>query len=153
MEVGRMRRQLVWVAPSLVGGIVIVSVLLAVLAAKHGSIGAACAYMRGERLLLMPRTLDVGTEREQEQRLVRFELVNLSEEKIRILGVKPSCSCIVVQDELPIEIPGRGSHFLTLTVNFAGNVDQFHHSVAAFSDVAQGGIALATITGRIQRDP
>jgi hypothetical protein len=147
------RRQLVWVATSLVGGIVIVSVLLAVLAAKYGSITAGNAYLRGEPLLLMPQTLDVGTELEKQQRTYRLELVNLSEGSIRILGVKPSCNCIAVEDELPIEIPGRGSHFLTLTVNFVGKLDQFQHSVVAFSDVAQGGIATATIIGRVQRAP
>ena len=151
MAFQRFRRPLAWIFTSLAGGIVVLSVGMAIFAAKYGSVSAGTAYMRGERLLLLPRTLEVGTLHERQEKSIRLELVNLTDETVHILGVKPSCSCITIEDELPIELPRRESHFINLRIRFAVGVDRFQHTIIAYSDVAQGSIASATITGRNER--
>lgn len=102
--------------------------------------------------MISPQTLDVGSGSENEQRNYRLELVNLSARPITILGAKASCGCILVKDELPLEIPGHGSEWLSGTVTFTGKSDDLVHSITVYSDVPQGGIVSAAIRGHIQRD-
>lgn len=53
---------------------------------KYGSPDAALAHLRGERVSLYPRLVDVGTGAPGEGREAAFEVVNRTGHPIRLIG-------------------------------------------------------------------
>lgn len=140
-----------WFGASVFGAGLILSMIALTLTLKFGSLGTGLAYLRGERLVFVPQTLEIGSGDENERRDYRLQLVNLSDRPIKIFGARANCGCIVVTDELPLEVPGHGSRLLAGTITFTGQGDDLSHSITVYSDLPQGGIASAAIKGHIRR--
>lgn len=69
------------------GGAVVILASLAGLANWfYGSPDAALAYLRGERISLYPRLVDVGTGAPAEERNAAIEMVNRTDHPIRLIG-------------------------------------------------------------------
>jgi hypothetical protein len=82
-------RLLMSILPALfgLGGALVVLAALAGLARSvYGSPDAALAHLRGERISLYPRLVDVGTGIPGERREAAFEVVNRTDHPIRLIG-------------------------------------------------------------------
>jgi hypothetical protein len=69
------------------GGALVVLAMLAGLASlRYGSPDAALAHLRGERISLYPRLIDVGTGAPEEVREAAVEVVNRTDHPVRLIG-------------------------------------------------------------------
>ncbi|MBI2807076.1 MAG: DUF1573 domain-containing protein [Planctomycetes bacterium] len=82
---------------------------------RYGSIDAALASLRNERLSLQPALVDMGEGIAGEERDASVELTNWTEHPIRLIGGTADCSCTVLGD-LPITIPPGESRSITVTM-------------------------------------
>jgi hypothetical protein len=70
----------------LIGAVLVLGVLAGLAAMFFGSPDAALARLRGERVSLYPRLIDVGTGPPGETREESVEVVNRTEQPIRLIG-------------------------------------------------------------------
>jgi hypothetical protein len=68
------------------GAAVILASLAGLAKGFYGSPDAALAYLRGERISLYPRLVDVGTGAPAEEREAAVEVVNRTDHPIRLIG-------------------------------------------------------------------
>jgi hypothetical protein len=93
------RAPIVRTALYLFGGYLLLMISLAGFAHyRYGSIGAAVASFRNERLSVYPATVDVGVGAPGETREATVELTNRTDEPIRLIGGTADCSCTVLGD-------------------------------------------------------
>ena len=71
---------------------------------QHGSVSAALAYVKGDRLLVDVGAKTLAPMSPGEKKTVTFWVTNRSSEPITILGAKSSCTCTAAGD-LPLTIP------------------------------------------------
>ena len=139
----------VWAVSSLALAGVIITVALGGLTWKYGSLEAAVGYLRGRQLLLLPGVLDLGEGQRGERREARLQIVNLTDRPAKILGASSSCSCLVLPNDVPTEIPGRESRWLPIVLAFDGADGEFWQMVTVFSSAVDGGSESAVVKGRI----
>lgn len=84
---------------------------------RFGSVETAAAYIRGERIAIAPRTVDVGEAQPGTGRNVNLELANYTDRPLVVFGGTSDCSCIALLD-LPATIPPGGKKHLTLRIQF-----------------------------------
>jgi hypothetical protein len=80
---------------------------------QYGSIDAALAKLRNERLSVSPSLVDVGEGYPGETREAVLELTNRTNEPIRVIGGTADCSCTVLGD-LPVTIGPGESQSITI---------------------------------------
>lgn len=131
------------------GGIVLISVLLLGLAfLTFGSVAAASAFFRGERISVQPRLLDVGEGTPGEQRTVIVELTNWTGNPIQLIGGTADCKCTVLND-LPLTIPAKETRAVSVDISFSGKTGIFSSKAVFLVD--DGGLRPVSVrlTGRI----
>ena len=67
---------------------------------KFGSLNATIDFLRGERLLIDHKSINLGAMPKNESTSFAYKLTNMSSSKVKILGFNMSCSCL-----RPIEVP------------------------------------------------
>lgn len=91
------------------GGLALVSALF--FGSAHvafGSVAATLAYLRGERISVSPRLVDLGSLAAGSTHEATVEVHNWTDQPIRLIGGTADCSCTVLHD-LPLVIPaGEG---------------------------------------------
>ena len=80
--------------------------MLALTWVGFGSVPAAIAYFRGDRVSVRPRLVEIGDGAPGEIRLGTVEVTNWTDETVRIFGGTSDCSCTVLGD-LPVTIPAK----------------------------------------------
>ncbi|MBI2804587.1 MAG: DUF1573 domain-containing protein [Planctomycetes bacterium] len=114
---------------------------------SFGSVGAALAHFRGERLSIHPRLVDVGAAPAGDTREVRIELTNWTEQPINLIGGTSDCACTVLGD-LPVTIPAGETVTVAVNLRFSGRPGMFTRKAAFLID-DQGFRAISfSITGR-----
>jgi hypothetical protein len=117
------RTELISASLPAVSGISATALLSAVLVGaaylSFGSLPAAVAYFRGERVSISPRLADLGSVSLGEDREMILEVWNWTNEPVRLIGGTANCSCTGLQD-LPLEIGARQSRFVTVSVLMTG---------------------------------
>lgn len=146
-------RTLAWIMGIICGGALIATIGASWLTIQYGSLDVAAAYLRGENLVFSPRAIDVGTARPGERREYLLRLINLSEERVSVIGVQTSCRCVAPSGSLPFEIAGHASHSLPVNVIFVGKGDELVQTVTVFSDLTKSASAAVVLKGRIQQEP
>jgi hypothetical protein len=144
---GSLRRDSTY--PALCGLVaLLVTVVLVGLAwGSFGSIGAALARFRGERLSIHPRLVDAGAALTGEGREVHIELTNWTEQPINLIGGTSDCACTVLGD-LPVTIPAGETVTVAVNLRFSGRPGMFTRKAAFLID-DQGFRAISfSITGR-----
>ncbi|MBI2804583.1 MAG: DUF1573 domain-containing protein [Planctomycetes bacterium] len=115
---------------------------------SFGSVGAALAHFRGERLSIHPRLVDAGAAPSGDGREVRIALTNWTEQPINLIGGTSDCACTVLGD-LPVTIPAGETATVAVNLHFSGRPGLFTRQAAFLID-DQGFKAISfTITGRI----
>ena len=116
------------------GGVVALSGLVLGLAYfTFGSVPAAVAYFRGERVSVLPRLVDVGEGFLGERRSVNVELANWTDKPIRVIGGTADCSCSVLAD-LPMTIPPKQVRAVSIDFYFRGKPGLFTRQTAISVD-------------------
>jgi hypothetical protein len=115
-----------------------------------GSLPAAIAYFRGERVSVEPRLIDVGEGAPGQSREVSVTVMNWTEQPIRLVGGTADCSCTVL-DDLPVTIPGRESRSFSVRVYLSGGPGIFTRKAAFLIDDEGLQRIGFRLTGRITR--
>lgn len=115
---------------------------------RHGSIGAALASMRNERLTVYPATVDMGSGDAGESKDAAVEITNRTEHPIRLIGGTADCSCIVLGD-LPVTIPPGETRSITVTVRLPRSPGIFTRKAELAIDDGDFKKVSFRITGRI----
>jgi hypothetical protein len=133
----------------LFGGVLaFLALLVGVTYLFFGSTDAALAYFRGERLSIRPRLVDVGEGSAGEYRTETLDLVNRTDQPIRVVGGTSDCSCIVTND-LPITIaPGR-THTISVTIHLPQTEGIFTRKAVLITDHDRTRTIRFLLTGRI----
>lgn len=74
---------------------------------SFGSIRAALAYLKGDRLIVRASSMSFGDVRRGERPVITFDIMNTSDRNITILGARTTCTCVFT-DDLPLTVlPGE----------------------------------------------
>jgi hypothetical protein len=113
-------------AAAILGGYAVLLGVLALVSVVHfGSMDAAIAALRGERLSLDPAMVDMGQGVPGEERDASVELTNRTDKPIRLIGGTADCSCTVLGD-LPVTIPSGESRSITVTMRLPKSAGIFN---------------------------
>jgi hypothetical protein len=126
----------------------ILGALLAVTYAYFDSLPAAIAYLRGDRISLSPRLLDVGTGVAGDHKTVDVEVTNWTDKPIRLFGGTSDCSCTVL-DDLPVTVPAKGHRVVSVHVLLKGRPGTFTRKGAFLVDDEGFQVVGFVISGRI----
>ncbi len=133
------------------GGYVVLLGLLAGFVYFHfGSVSAALASLRGERLSVSPGLIDMGEGAPAETRAASVELTNRTEQPIRLIGGSADCSCTVLGD-LPVTVPPGESRSITITMNLPKTPGMFNRKAQLTIDDDGFKTVGFRLTGRIKR--
>lgn len=98
-----------------------------------GSPNAAVAYLRGERLSIRPRVVDVGVGLLGESRAVVIDLTNNTDNEIHIIGGTSDCSCITTEN-LPVVIAPGQSRPISVELRFTGRPGLFTRKAMLYTN-------------------
>ncbi len=115
----------------------------------YGSLAAALAYLKGDRLIANRYALSLGTIDQGPIEDLAFMLSNLSDHPVRCLGENYSCTCMTVGD-LPMDIPPGGRRPVTLKFRTTAKLGPVSETVSLlFDDAAQPRLNLK-VSGQIR---
>lgn len=99
------------------GYVVLLGAIAGFAHARYGSIDAAIASLRNERLSVNPGMVDMGHGTPGESHEAAVTLTNRTDQPIRLIGGTSDCSCSVLGD-LPVTIPPGEARSIAVTVLF-----------------------------------
>lgn len=133
------------------GIIVIAGMFAAAGSIGFGSLDAALAYLRGERISVRPRLLDMGRGQGGEAREATIEVRNWTGRPVRLIGGTSDCWCIVTED-LPLTIPAREGRSITVKLFFpAAASGIFNRKALLLTDDNHSPRLLLRLTGRVMQ--
>jgi hypothetical protein len=133
-----------------VGVVAFLAVLIGSSYILFGSTDAALAYFRGERLSIRPRLVDVGEGVPGEDRTESIDLVNRTDQSIRVVGGTSDCSCIVTKD-LPISVPAGETRTISVTIHLPRAAGIFTRKAFLLTEDDHAGKIAFRVTGRIAK--
>ncbi|GHT42802.1 hypothetical protein FACS189443_6150 [Planctomycetales bacterium] len=86
---------------SLIGGVVLFFLFLAVGVCWFGGFGQLSAYVNGKSVYISPQTVDLGSCEAGTKAVAVFRLTNLTSQEITVIGERSSCTC-TVSEKIPI---------------------------------------------------
>jgi hypothetical protein len=113
-----------------------------------GSVPAALAHLRGDRVSVVPNVAEVEQGTAGERRQVKVEVVNWTDGPIRVIGGTSDCSCTVLGD-LPVEIPPRESRSALVDISLKGGPGIFTRKADFLIDDHGLKRISFSVTGRI----
>jgi len=117
-----------------------------------GSTGAALAYVRGERVSVLPKLVDLGTGVAGDLQETTVEVGNWTGHPIRIIGGTSDCACQVTND-LPLAIPPSETRPVTIRMRLPGAPGAFTRRTFFFLDDEGFRVIRFSLTGRIVPGP
>ena len=130
-------------------GIGLISAILLGLAIfGFGSVAAAIASLRGERISIHPRLADVGAAEIGTDRQVKVEVTNWTDQPVRLIGGTQDCSCTVLAD-LPVTVPPQQTRSLAVNIRLKGKPGIFTRKAALLVDDDGFKQISFRLTGRI----
>ena len=130
--------------------LLLMGILAAVAYLGFGSIDAALAILRGERLSIYPSLVDMGEGVPGETRNASIELTNRTDMPIRVIGGTSDCSCTVLGD-LPVTIPPGESRSITVAMHLPNAVGAFNRKAGLHLDYVGFRAVGFRVTGRINK--
>jgi hypothetical protein len=136
-------------------GIGLVALLAAVSAASiglaslaFGSTDAALARLRGERVSIQPRLVDVGEGQAGQTLETVVEVVNRMDHPLTILGGSSDCSCVTTKD-LPVRLAPGEARQVSVQVRLPGSSGFFNRKAYFWTDCGGTHQIVFGLTGRI----
>lgn len=150
---GGQGRRPAWIAPAvamtgaILGGIAVVGGWAW---SHYGSVAAAGAFLRGESLLLEPRSFDVGVLGPADEVKLEVRAWNLAREPIRLYGLNGFCAkryCVGSDERLPLAIePGGEPRVLVLyargRLGGEARAERFHYDMEVYTSIGNRTIAV-----------
>jgi hypothetical protein len=138
----------------LAGGVLGTAAILGVLAgiahASFGSTQGALAYLRGERISVSPRLLDMGEGQPGEAREASVQLHNWTDKPVHLYGGTSDCSCVATED-LPITLaPGEG-RAIRVKMRLPAANGAFNRTAFLMTDDDQARTLMFRLTGTIKK--
>lgn len=115
---------------------------------RYGSIDAALADLRSERVSVNPPLIDIGNVVPGETRDAVVELTNRTDGPIRLIGGTADCSCTVIGD-LPVIIPPTEARSIRISVHIPDKMGQFNRKAELMIDDRGFNRVGFRLTGRI----
>lgn len=116
---------------------------------EYGSVRATVATLAGVELTADPAQVPAGAQPSGTQRIVTVSLRNESQESVRIVGSRASCSkCLAVAD-LPVVIPPGGAVTVPIHVRFRGPPRSFRERVLFYTDSPRHPFVRITVAGAV----
>jgi hypothetical protein len=141
----RIKNKWVWrIAGCAVAALVGVAIFEGWAYARFGSMDMGLRYLQGQRVALRSPVVDLGDVNGNVEQNAPFELVNLTNHPVRILGAKTDCSCIA-PDGLPITIPPLVAVTLKARAHLVGHKSSFVFNVVFYTDLDEQPV----LTGRL----
>jgi hypothetical protein len=128
-------------------GLVLV-VLLGGMVSATPSPARTLAWLRGQPLLVQPFVSELGEGRPGEWRAFRLQILNFSDQPVRILGGSKNCG-VQATESLPVNIPVGGSAELTVLGRFTGEPGRFQQQFVLYTDSRQQPVIFARFAGRV----
>jgi len=128
-------------------GLVLV-VLLGGIVSATPSPARTLAWLRGQPLLVQPFVSELGEGRAGEWRAFRLQIINFSDQPVRILGGSKNCS-VQATETVPVDIPADGSAELTVLGRFTGPPGRFQQQFVLYTDLRQQPVIYARFAGRV----
>jgi hypothetical protein len=133
-----------------VGVAVIAGGFLGLASLAFGSIDAALARLRGERISVYPRLVDVGSGQPAQTMKTSVEVSNWTDRTVTILGGTADCSCITTED-LPLTVaPGETRHVPVL-VRLPSSPGFFNRKALLWTDCAQARKLFVSLSGKVEQ--
>jgi Protein of unknown function (DUF1573) len=130
--------------------VLLMGILAGVAHLGFGSIDAALASIRNERLSVFPALIDMGEGVPGETREAKVELTNRTDQPIRLIGGSADCSCTVLAD-LPVTIPPGESRSITVAVRLPNAPGTFNRKAGLQLDDQGFRKIDFRLTGRISK--
>ncbi len=116
---------------------------------KFGSFDAAIEWVRGENLLIDRRHKDLGLVKSGTSPTVTYSIFNSTHKPLRILGIKPSCSCTIVNHS-QITIPAGELKTITASIDStARDGSSIGGSLTLYTDDPSNQSVVLSFSGRI----
>jgi hypothetical protein len=114
-----------------------------------GSVPVGLAYLAGERVIVHPNVLRLGSGTPGQKRDVNVAIRNLHSQPVRVLGVKQLCNGYIA-DTLPLEL-GPGEQRIMPLVLLLANAHNgsFRLPILLYTNCATQPVILLEVTGRI----
>jgi hypothetical protein len=106
------------VAMAITGVAILSAIMLALAYANFGSVPAAVAHFRGERVTAQ-RFVEVEPGSPGDSRRATVTITNWTDKPIRLIGGTSDCACTVLED-LPITIPEGGRRDVSVSIALTG---------------------------------
>ena len=100
---------------------------------RFGSMSAALAYLRGERLLVDESSKTIDDVRSGSEIVVRYGFTNWAAHPVKLLGMSSSCSCTVVED-LPMTLAASETKAVSVKIKVDEGRPDFTGSIRVFTD-------------------
>jgi len=113
-----------------------------------GSPVVALAYLRGERVIAVPRSFDVGLGADHEMKTATFRVRNYSGRELIITGANTNCTCIM-PGEYPVRVASGGSRDVELQVRLSTKQPELSQVVTLYTDSPNQAAIPLRITGRV----
>ncbi len=148
------RARVARIAAGVVGGYLLALGCAAALGHYHyGSMDAALAALRQERLSITPATLDMGQGVPGETREATLNLGNRTEHPIRVIGGTADCSCTVLGD-IPVTVPPGETRSITIQLRLPNSQGRFTRIAELMIDDQGTNNKIGfRLTGRINQTP
>jgi hypothetical protein len=113
-----------------------------------GSPDAALARLRGERISIRPRTVNVGRVEPHQRIEVTVEVVNRTDRPVRLIGGTSDCSCVTIND-LPTTLAPGEARQVSVEVRLPATHGFFHRKAMFLTDCEQARAVLFDLVGTI----
>jgi hypothetical protein len=92
--------------------------------------------LSGERLLVEPTAISLGQQKPRAVSERNVRIVNLTSDKVTVLGAERSCGCITM-DDFPLLIPAGESREVHLKIHINRDSGEYDESVKFFTDYSE----------------
>jgi hypothetical protein len=113
-----------------------------------GSADAALARLRGERLSIQARVVDVGEGQPGQTLKAVVEIVNRTAQPVCILGGSSDCSCVATHD-LPVSLAPGATAGISVQVRLPGKTGFFNRKAYFWTDCPEAQRITFGLTGQI----
>ncbi len=113
------------------------------------SLGLAWQFIQGQRLLINPEHVDLGSVAENTEIETTIRVVNLGAMVRNLLGARRSCGCITIED-FPLEIPANDEKLIRVKLHTSATEKYFNHALTFYCDDPYQTLLPVTIAGSVQ---
>ncbi len=114
-----------------------------------GSLDAALAHVRGERVSVRPGVVDLGSRVPGQSVEATVELGNRTDKPVRIVGGTSDCSCVTTSD-LPVTLGPGESRSVSIHVHLPRTPGLFNRQAFFWTDDDQARTIVFPLIGRIE---